>query len=193
MFLSINFDFNKKILKINLVINFITIMKFEVQTWVNNKILRTPSEEIRIDEIKKYISLWEDMIKFIKNPVNNWVWLAAPQLGISKRLICVSLLKTYEDSSFKTILMINPQILYHSEDQDIDTEWCLSVPRKFWDVLRYKNIKVKFLDNKWKETILFLDWIASRIVQHEIDHLEWILFTDKVIKKEEEILENHTF
>lgn len=168
-------------------------MKFEVLTWVNNKILRTVSEEIRISEIKKYISLWEDMIKFIKNPVNNWVWLAAPQLGIHKRLICVSLLKSYEGSSFKSILMINPEILNHSEDQEIDKEWCLSVPRKFWDVLRFKSIKVKYLDNKWKSAILSLDWIAARIVQHEIDHLEWVLFTDKIIKKESQIPVNHTF
>lgn len=168
-------------------------MKFVIQTWTTNKLLRNISEKILPNEIKKFVSLWEDMIKFIKDPINSWVWLAAPQLWINKRLICVSLLKSYEDSSFKTILMINPEIISHSEEQDIDQEWCLSVPRKFWDILRYKSIKVKFLDNKWKDAILSLDWISARIVQHEIDHLEWILFTDKVIKKEWKITEHHTF
>jgi len=148
-------------------------MKFEVQTWTTNKLLRSISEEIKISEIKKYVSLWENMIKFIKDPKNNGVWLAAPQIWVNKRLICVSLLKTYEDTSFKSILMINPEIIYLSETQDIDKEWCLSVPRKFWDVLRSTNIKVKYLDNKWKSAILWLEWIAARIVQHEIDHLEW--------------------
>lgn len=168
-------------------------MKFVIQTWTGNKILRNISEKILASEMKKYISLWEDMIKFIKDPKNNWVWLAAPQLWINKRLICVSLLKSYEDNSFKTILMINPELLEHSEEQDIDKEWCLSVPKKYWDVLRYKRIKVKFLDNKWKDTILSLEWISARIVQHEMDHLEWILFTDIMIKKEDKIPENHTF
>lgn len=168
-------------------------MKLEIQTWVDNKILRNKSEEIKISEIKKYILLWEDMIKFIKNPKNNGVWLAAPQIGINKRLICVSLLRTYEDNSFKSILMINPEIIFISEDQNIDKEWCLSVPNKFWDVLRSTNIKVKYLDNKWKNAILSLEWIAARIVQHEIDHLDWVLFTDKIIKKENKIPDKHTF
>lgn len=168
-------------------------MKFEIQTWTGNKLLRSISEEIKLSEIKKYISLWEDMIKFIKDPKNNGVWLAAPQIWVNKRLICVSLLKTYEDTSFKSILMINPEIIYLSEAKDVDKEWCLSVPRKFWDVSRSTNIKVKYLDNKWKSAILSLEWIAARIVQHEIDHLEWVLFTDKIIKKEDKIPDNHTF
>lgn len=169
-------------------------MKFTIETWKNNPILRKKSLRIETSEIKKFASIWEEMIKLIKNPDTNWVWLAAPQIGISKRLICISLLKTYDDESFKTIFMINPEIIEYSEEIEIDNEWCLSVPKKFWDVARAKNIKVNYLDGKWKESTLALSWISSRIIQHEIDHLEWILFTDKIVEDEEEnILLKHTF
>jgi peptide deformylase len=167
-------------------------MRFTVQTWNNNPILRQKSEPIEKSEFKKYALLWDEMIKFIKDPDNNWVWLAAPQVWIGKRLICVCLMKTYDDKSYKTILMINPEIISHSSDFDIDNEWCLSVPKKFWDVARAKRIKVRFFDGKWKENVLLLDWIASRIIQHEVDHLNWILFTDKIVD-EDEGNKNHVF
>lgn len=168
-------------------------MKIEIQTWINNDVLRTISEEIKANEIKIFVNIWDEMIKFIKNPKNNWVGLAAPQIWINKRMICVSLLKTYDDSSFKTILMINPEIIEKSENEELDKEWCLSVPKKFWDVYRSTSIKVKYLDNKWKNAILSLEWISARIVQHEIDHLDGVLFTDKIVKKEDKIPNNHTF
>jgi peptide deformylase len=68
------------------------------------------------------------MVKYIKNPANKGVGLAAPQIGHNKRIIVVSLLRDWEDESFKTIMMINPEILEHSDRKNIDTEGCLSVP-----------------------------------------------------------------
>jgi len=168
-------------------------MKFVIQTWKDNPILRKISDNVESHEIKKFISLWEEMVKIIKNPDTNWVWLAAPQIGINKRIICVSLLKTYDDKSYKTIFMINPKIISYSDDYEIDNEWCLSVPKKFWDVARAKDIKVRYIDNKWKDVVLSLSWISSRIVQHEIDHLEWILFVDKIIEDEQDLPLKYTF
>ncbi len=166
-------------------------MKFKIETWKDNKTLRSISEPIGRSEIRKYSELWEEMIKFIKDPENNGVWLAAPQIWINKRLICVSLLKSYEDENFKTIYMINPEILDYSYDFAVDNEWCLSMPKVFWDVARAKNIKVKYTDSKWKENVLFLSWIPSRIVQHEIDHLNWVLFVDKIAQDDENPLKQH--
>ena len=77
--------------------------------------------------------------------------------------------------------MINPKILKYSTEEYIDDEWCLSVPWEKWKVSRYNNIKLQFLDEKWKENIIMLNWLSSRIVQHEIDHLNGILFTDKLV------------
>lgn len=155
----------------------------KIETWDKNEILRTISSKIAKDEIKKYASIWKDMIKYIKNPNNWWVWLARPQIWINKRLIVVSLLKDREDENFPTLMMINPEIIEFSKDSEIESEGCLSVPWKKWKVERYHSIKISFLDEKWSEKVLKLVWVPARIVQHEIDHLNWVLFTDKVIKK----------
>ncbi len=153
----------------------------KVQTWINNEILREKSEKIKINEIKKYEKLGNEMIKYIKNPNNGWVGLAAPQVWVNKRLIIVSLLRDRDDEDFKTIMMINPEILEHSETKDKEEEWCLSVPGAKWKVERYLTIKLKYLDNKWKEKALRLQGLSARIVQHEIDHIDWVLFVDKLV------------
>lgn len=155
-------------------------MAFKIETWKDNKILRNKSEEITKNEVKKYALLWEEMIRFIKNPKNRWVWIAAPQIWVSKRLVCVSLLKDYDDTNFKTIFMINPEIIEFSKELEIDDEWCLSLPKQFFAVKRSKKIKVKYIDWKWKEVVLNLSWIPARIAQHEIDHLDGILFIDRI-------------
>ena len=145
-----------------------------------NTILRTVSDPIKSHEIWKYVKLGKEMVKYIKNPKNEWVWLAAPQVGYNKRLIIVSLLKSWEDENFKTIMMFNPEILEHSEEKDIDQEGCLSVPWETWKVARWHMIKLRYLDEKWKTHTMVYDDLRSRIIQHEIDHLDGILFTDKL-------------
>lgn len=153
---------------------------FDIETGDKNNILRAKSEEISRIELSKYVKLWKKMIDYLKNPDNWWVWLAAPQIWVNKRLIAVSLLNTYEDQLYRTIMMINPEILEHSDDVEIEGEWCLSLPWESWDVERYCNIKLSFLDEKWRKNTMVLKWLSARIVQHEIDHINWILFTDRV-------------
>jgi len=154
----------------------------KIETWKENEILREISKQIKNSDIKKYVKLGKEMIKYIKNPDNGWVGLAAPQVGHNVRLIIVSLLKDRDDEDFPTIMMINPEILEHWSEKEKDIEWCLSVPWEKWRVTRYIKIKLQYLDEKWKTKILILEWLSSRIVQHEIDHLDWILFTDKLEK-----------
>lgn len=153
-----------------------------IETWVNNEILRDTCETIKINEIQKYEKLWNEMIKYIKDPENGWVGLAAPQIGVNKRIVVVSLLKDRDDEDFKTIMMMNPEILEHSETTDIEEEWCLSVPGAKWNVKRYLTIKLQYKDNKGKEKVLRLNGLSARIVQHEIDHINWVLFVDKLEK-----------
>lgn len=153
----------------------------QVETWLNNEILRTRSEEIKPNEIKKYEKLGNEMIKYIKDPKNGWVGLAAPQVGVNKRIVVVSLLRDREDEDFKTVMMINPEILEHSETTDTEEEWCLSVPGSTGKVERFLSIKLRYLDNKGKEKNLRLTGVSARIVQHEIDHLNGELFVDKLV------------
>ncbi len=152
----------------------------KIQTWVKNEILRKVSEDIKPVEFNTFFKLGKEMIKYIKNPKNGWVWLAAPQVWFNQRLIVVSLIKDWEDEKFPTIMMVNPVILEKSEETCIEREWCLSVPGKKWEVLRPKNIKISFIDDKKKEVVLYLSWLSARIVQHEIDHLDWVLFVDRL-------------
>ncbi len=154
--------------------------RLKIQTWETNSILRTVSEPIQTTELKKYRTLADDMIKHIKNPDNGGVWLAAPQVGVNKRLVVVSLMKTYDDDIYKTIAMINPLITETSPEKCSDQEWCLSVPGESWDVERWSWVKVEFLDIEGKKYSMKLTDLAARIVQHEIDHLDGILFTDKI-------------
>lgn len=104
--------------------------KLTIEIGSENEILRSVSDVIKSSELKQYRSLADTMIKHIKNPDNWWVGLAAPQVGINKRLIVVSLMRDYEDEAYRTIAMINPEIIEHSEIKCIDTEGCLSVPGK---------------------------------------------------------------
>ncbi len=155
----------------------------KIETGEKNEILRTISTKIAKEDIKKYANIWKDMIKYTKNPDHGWVGLAAPQIWINKRLIVVSLLRDRDDENFSTIMMINPEILEFSQDTETESEWCLSVPGKKWKVERAHSIKISFLDEKWSEKVLKLVWVPARIVQHEIDHLNWVLFTDRVWEK----------
>ncbi len=159
----------------------------KIQKWVTNEILRKVSEEIKKEELQKYVKLWQEMLKYIKDPENGWVWLAAPQIWYNKRLIVVSLLRDREDENYSTIMMINPEILEHSEETYLENEWCLSVPWERWKVERWLEMKIKYIDKNLKEQKLVLKWLQARIVQHEIDHLNWILFVDKVVKKEKRL------
>ena len=159
----------------------------KIEIWENNKILRIVSEQITQKEIKKYIKLGKEMKKHIKNPKNWGVWLAAPQIWVNKRLIVVSLLKNWDDEMYPTVIMINPEILENSKEEQIFEEWCLSLPWIKWNVSRFKWIKLKYFDEKFKENIIYLEWLSSTIIQHEIDHLNWILFIDRIKEKKNKI------
>lgn len=174
-------EFYKKVITIQLQIIYISpSMSLKIETGNTNQILRTVSEKIQPAEIKSYKKIIQEMLDYIKDPENGWVGLAAPQIWVNKRIIVVSLMQTYEDENFRTIPMINPEIFEHSADQCLDEEGCLSVPWEHGDVLRWNWIKVRFYDEKWQEKSLLLKNLAARIVQHEIDHLDGILFIDKI-------------
>lgn len=154
------------------------MLKIEIGT--DNKILRTISNKIKDQDIKKYIKLWNEMLKYLKNPDNSWVGLAAPQIWHAVRLIVVGLPDNRDSENYKFLIMINPNILEFSDEKICDEEWCLSVPWKKWQVERASNIKLAYQDKKWTVKTLALEGLRARIVQHEIDHLDWVLFIDRL-------------
>ncbi len=153
--------------------------KLTIETGEDNEILRSVSELIKPAEMKQYRALAESMVKHIKNPDNGGVGLAAPQVGVNKRLIVISLMKTYDDETYRVIAMVNPEIIEHAENKVKWEEWCLSVPGETGDVERWNWVKVSFVDPEGRKYALRLESLAARIVQHEIDHLDGILFIDK--------------
>jgi len=154
----------------------------KIETGDNNPILRRIADKITDKNFNDAVKLGREMLKYIKNPENWWVWLAAPQVWHSIRLVIVSLLKDRDDENFKTVIMINPEIIEHSKITECDSEWCLSIPGEKGDVERFKTIKLTYLDEKKSKKTLILEWLSARIVQHEIDHLDGKLFTDYLDK-----------
>ncbi|PZM84905.1 peptide deformylase [Candidatus Gracilibacteria bacterium] len=152
----------------------------KIETGENNEILRSVAKEIKVNELNNAIKLGKEMLKYIKNPKNGGVGLAAPQVGHSIRLIIVSLLKDWDDESFKTVMMINPEILEHSENTCIEEEGCLSLPGQKGKVSRFESIKLSYIDDKKSKKTIVLSGLSARIVQHEIDHLNGVLFIDYI-------------
>lgn len=162
-------------------------MRFTIQTGKTNDILRAKSEKVAIAELKKYTRLADDMVRYIKNPDNGGVGLAAPQIGVNKRIVAVSLMRDGDDENYRTIAMINPEIVEHTDEIESDNEGCLSIPGEHGDVDRWKRIKVSYIDSSLRSQTILLSGLAARIVQHEVDHLDGVLFTDRV-KKGESVL-----
>ncbi|MFZ5365577.1 MAG: peptide deformylase [Patescibacteria group bacterium] len=149
-------------------------MAFDIITHPN-KILRAKNIEIGPEEIKTegFKRLVLDMAETMHK--EDGIGLAAPQIGTNKR-ICVI------NTENGDLVLINPRIIRKSLKKIIDEEGCLSVPGIFGTVKRYKKIKVKALDINGREMIFVAAGMFARVIQHEVDHLDGVLFIDKVIK-----------
>ena len=99
------------------------------------------------------------------------VGLAAPQIGVSQRIIVL-------DDGNGLLELINPEIT-HKEGSQIGLEGCLSVPGYYGDVERFDKITVKAIDKHNKKVTIKAEGFLARILQHEIDHLDGHLFIEK--------------
>lgn len=103
------------------------------------------------------------------------IGLAAPQVGTNKRIIIVQ-------TKNGPTAFINPKIFSTSLFKNSGEEGCLSVPGVWGVVKRFKKVKIKALNRQGEKIIIKADGLESRIFQHEIDHLDGLLFIDKVEK-----------
>jgi len=145
--------------------------------------IRTYKEEVlrkksrKVDVVNNRIKiLIKDMLDTMYDA--DGVGLAAPQIGILKRVIVVDI----EDGN-GPLALINPEIL-ESEGTTIDEEGCLSIPGEIGNVERPQKIRVKALNPEGEEVEIEAEDLLARALCHEIDHLNGILFTDKVIESE---------
>ncbi len=114
--------------------------------------------------------LGDNMVKIMKDA--NGVGLAGPQVDVLERVIVIN-------PTGKPMVLFNPVIL-SSEGEQVGEEGCLSIPGLYGDVSRAEIVEVEAVDRKGKPVVFEMEGFAARVVQHEIDHLDGILFTDKV-------------
>ncbi len=138
-------------------------------------VLRDKAQPVKeIDSKVKMLA--EDMIQTMYE--SSGIGLAAPQVGVSLRIMIVTYGLDQENPVPR--VMINPEIIDHSPETEVCEEGCLSVPEERANVVRWTKIKIRAqtLDgNIFEES---LEGITARIFQHEYDHLEGILFVDRV-------------
>lgn len=129
-----------------------------------------------VDEVNgKIDDLIGDMIETMYEA--DGIGLAAPQVGILKRIIVIDL---YDDKG--VTVLINPEIVDERGEQ-LEVEGCLSVPEKAGAVKRPMWVKVEGLDRKGEKTVVEGEGLMARALCHEIDHLNGVLFTDKVVEE----------
>lgn len=140
---------------------------------VGDPVLRQPTQPVT--RITKRISrLIQDMFETMY--AVDGVGLAAPQVGVSRKIAVI-------DVGEGPIALINPKIVSGS-GEDIDVEGCLSIPGKQAYVKRLAQVKVEALNEKGKPVQIEAEGLLARALQHEIDHLNGILFTDLVDEKD---------
>lgn len=134
-------------------------------------VLRKTSK--KIDEVTERIEiLLDDMVETMIDA--NGIGLAAPQVGVLRRAIVV-------DIGEGIMKMVNPEII-ESDGAVVDVEGCLSIPNKSGTVERPERVKVKYINENNEEKIVEASELLARVVCHEIDHLNGVLYTDKVIE-----------
>jgi peptide deformylase len=113
------------------------------------------------------------------------IGLAAPQVGVLLRLITVDVPDDYEEEGSKgaSLILINPEIVKASGTQVDPPEGCLSIPNWIGNVPRAQRVIVKARDLDFREVRIKAEGMVARCLQHEIDHLDGILFTDRVVDK----------
>ena len=141
---------------------------------IPNTILRKKSISIKeVSDIE--IELSKRMMKIMNEAPG--VGLAAPQLGILKRMITINVRESSEEKNLSYTLF-NPEIISYSKNNIIMEEGCLSVPKQFAEIERPEKIHFKYLNEKNMTVEKEAVGSESRVIQHEIDHLEGKLFID---------------
>jgi len=138
-----------------------------------DEILKKKSKPVEVID-EKIQELIDDMLDTMHK--QDGVGLAAVQVGILKRVIVID---TYEEGE-PVHVFINPEILETTGEREVE-EGCLSFPNKFAKVIRPEKVKIKALDRNGKEITLTAEGLLAQAICHEIDHLNGIVFVDKMI------------
>jgi len=148
-----------------------------------NKILRQKSQPV--DKVTKDEQiLMDDMLETMYHA--NGIGLAAIQIGIPKRIIVMDIVKNGEKKN--PMYFVNPVIKNKNKETSTYEEGCLSVPNQFAEVDRPATCEVEYLDYNGEKRLLKADGLLATCIQHEMDHLEGILFIDYLSKLKKSII-----
>lgn len=154
--------------------------KLKIITGENHPVLRAVAKPVKKFDasLKKFAKALKDAMIKAKG-----LGIAAPQVGESIRVFWVTL--NYDTDHEISVPMVNPEIISHGQKKVLDEEGCLSLPGVYGKVKRYQNIVVEFFDLDGGRQHLELSGLNARVVQHEKDHLDGVLFIDLMSKSDQ--------
>lgn len=153
---------------------------------IPDPILYQKAEEVKeiTPEIKTLLS---DMLETMYE--THGVGLAGNQVGVLKRVVVIDCAMKDEDPD--PIKMVNPKITFKSEEMVCHNEGCLSIPREYADVIRHEIVTVEYLDENGIKQERTANGLLAIAIQHELDHLEGILFIDHLSQLKRKMLLKH--
>lgn len=153
-------------------------------------VLKTPATPIEGGVTDELRQLMDDMLDTMYDAEG--IGLAAPQIGISKRVLVLDVEQGARGERGGTrgnpICFVNPEIVWTSDEINTYEEGCLSIPGQYAPVERPSSVRVKYLDYDGNPQEIEADGLLATCVQHEIDHLDGILFLDHVSKLKRDML-----
>jgi len=146
-------------------------------TLYGDKILRK-----KVDQVTKITDNTIELIRYMFDTMHNanGIGLAANQVGLNKSIFVVDISPVEGYEKYKPVVMINPKIVNRSDEKVGIEEGCLSIPDVRAEIMRPKEITIKYQDANLDEQQLDADDLLARVLQHEFDHLQGILFTDLI-------------
>jgi len=150
---------------------------------IPDPLLRKVSEPV--NSVNKEVkNLMDDMLETMYAAPG--IGLAAVQIGVLKRIIVIDLSKDNEKKN--PLFIVNPEITFKSNELISYEEGCLSIPNQFAEVKRPSSCKLNFLDYNGKKKEISADGLLATCIQHEVDHLDGILFIDHLSKLKKDLI-----
>ena len=148
-----------------------------------HSVLKKKAEKVAcVDDELRRVS--DDMLETMY--AENGVGLAAPQVGLSQRMVVIDI--AHEGEKNNPLYLVNPEIIWRSEEMVCGEEGCLSVPDQRAEVERHAQVRVHYLDYDGKEQEILADDFLAIVIQHELDHLDGILYIDRISRLKRQML-----
>lgn len=146
--------------------------------YLGEPVLRQKAQKVRQSD-KTVEKLIDDMVETMH--AAQGIGLAANQVSVPQRVVVVQLALDEEDPQSGTLYaLINPEIVSPSDDLVMAEEGCLSIPHYYGEVVRHDMVVIKARDRKWREVKVKASGLLARVFQHEVDHLNGVLFLDRM-------------